>query len=302
MNSVERYYQRKRKRKKKAKVVFFSLLFVLMVITLAVLSMTVFFNAETIEVSGNTRYTVDELLSEGELKIGQNLFRLDKFEVIDRMKTLPYVKEVTIKRKLPNTLSITVEENQPVVWVPMGEYEAALLNEEYRVLEFVTLPQVLREEPEEEPEEEPAEEEAEETPAPASPIEGIPQLTQVTATELVVGETALFGEVDYTGFLQRLYEGFSARPELEWSSVTEVQFFARYDVKVLYKEHVTIDFGTLDQTDTKLQLAAYLLNENGTGQPSIVDVSDTERVYYRPAKEEEELPKEESTEEESNEE
>ena len=283
MNSVERYYQRKRKRKKKAKVVFFSLLFVLMVMTLAVLSMTVFFNAETIEVSGNTRYTVEELLEKGELKIGQNLFRLDKFKVMDRLKTLPYVKEVHIDRKLPNTLSITIEENQPVVWVPMGESQVALLNEEYRVLEFASLPAPVSEE----------EEELTEPIATVSPINGVPQLTQVTATDLVVGETALFGETDYTGFLKRLYDAFSAQEELEWSSVTEVQFFARYDVKVLYKEHVTVDFGTLDQTDTKLQLAAYLLKENGTGQPSVVDVSDVERVYYRPAKEQEESSKEE---------
>lgn len=254
-------------------MVFFSLLFVLMIITLAILSMTVFFNAETIEVTGNTRYTAEELLEKGDLKIGQNLFRLDKFEVIDRMKTLPYVKEVTIKRKLPNTLSITVEENLPVVWVPMSSTEAALLNEEYRVLEFVTLPTA------------PAEGE-ETTPVP-SPVEGIPQLTQAVATDLVIGETALFGETDYTGFLQRLYEGFAAQTELSWEKVTEVQFYARYDIKVVYGEHVTVDFGTLDQTDTKLQLAAYLLNENGTGQEAIVDVSDTERVYYRPVKEEE---------------
>ena len=273
MNSVERYYQRKRKRKKRAKVVFFSLLFVLMIITLAILSMTVFFNAETIEVTGNTRYTAEELLEKGDLKIGQNLFRLDKFEVIDRMKILPYVKEVTIKRKLPNTLSITVEENLPVVWLPMSSTEAALLIEEYRVLEFVTLPTA------------PAEGE-ETTPVP-SPVEGIPQLTQAVATDLVIGETALFGETDYTGFLQRLYEGFAAQTELSWEKVTEVQFYARYDIKVVYGEHVTVDFGTLDQTDTKLQLAAYLLNENGTGQEAIVDVSDTERVYYRPVKEEE---------------
>lgn len=269
MNSVERYYQKKRKRKKRAKVVFFGLLFVLMIITLAILSMTVFFNAETILVEGNTRYTAEQLLEKGGLTVGQNLFRLDKFEVIDQMKTLPYVKEVTIKRKLPNTLTVSVTENQPVVWIQSGT-EAALLNEEYRVLELVSIPA--------------------EEPSEPSVLETVPQLTQVPPDALTVGEPVTFGETDYSGFLKRLYDGFLGQTDLNWAQVTEVQFFARYDIKVIYGKNVTIDFGALDQAETKIQLAAYLLKENGTAQLAVVDVSDTERVYYRPKKEQEELP------------
>lgn len=308
-NSVERYYQKKKRRKKRAKMVFFGLLFVLMMLTLAILSVTVFFNAETILVEGNTHYTAEELLEVGGLNVGQNLFRLDKFEVIDQMQTLPYVKTVTIKRKLPNTLTVKVVENQPVVWV-RTETGAALLNEEYRVLELLTLPADML--PEEVPEdgEEIVSEETEETEEPketeeseetenteeaeteetepaepvASPVDGIPQLTQITATGLEVGKTAVLGEEDYTDFLKRLYEGFSQNPDLEWTQVQEVQFFARYDIKVLYAEQVTLDFGTLDRIDTKLELAAYLLNDNGTNQTATVDVSDPERVYYRPKK------------------
>ncbi len=298
-NSVERYYQKKKRRKKRAKVVFFGLLFVLMMLTLAILSVTVFFNAETILVEGNTRYTAEELLEIGGLKVGQNLFRLDKFEVMDQMESLPYVKTVTIKRKLPNTLTVKVVENQPVVWV-RADTGAALLNEEYRVLELVTLPaEMLPAEESEEPEEtetedpeeaetedpeEPEPEEAEPEEPVASPVDGIPELTQITATELAVGETAVFGEEDYTGFLKRLYEGITQNPDLEWALVREVQFFARYDIQLLYDERLTIDFGTLDQTDTKLELAAYLLKDNGITQAATIDVSDPERVYFRPKK------------------
>lgn len=312
-NSVERYYQKKKRRKKRAKVVFFTLLFVLMMLTLAILSVTVFFNAETILVEGNTRYTAEELLETGGLKVGQNLFRLDKFEVIDRMETLPYVKSVTIKRKLPNTLTVRVVENEPVVWL-VTETGAALLNEEYRVLETVSLPSEMlaqiaaeaaesaetaesteeTEEPQEteetqEPEEtedpgEGAGQAEEEPEAAETPVDGIPRLVGPVATELVVGQTAVFGEEDYTGFLKRLYDGFAANADLEWAKVSQVQFNARYDVRVLYSERITIDFGTLDQTDTKLQLAAYLLRDNGTTQTATLDVSDPERVYYRPKK------------------
>lgn len=321
MNSVERYYQKKKRRKKKAKVLFFTLLFVLMMITLTILSMTVFFNAETINVEGNTRYTDKEILEVGGLKIGQNLFRLDKFEVIEKMESLPYVKEVTISRSLPNTLNVEVTENQPVVWVEC-DGKAAILNEEYRVLEFAELAPIEGSEPQEsegeqesqaeeetqageEPqaEEEPSEgeqESAEETENSLKPEKEEPIITVadtmkpalegnlaflygVEATGLKVGDHITFPkDQDYTNFLKTLYEGFCRSEELEWSEVRRVDFNARFDIKVRYGEKITIDFGTMDQAETKLKLALYLLKENGYSREAVVDVSDTERVYFRP--------------------
>lgn len=282
-NSVERYYQRKKKRKKRAKIVMLSMLVVLMLLVLGILSVTVFFNAETILVEGNTHYSADALLKQGGLKVGQNLFRLDKFEVIEKMEQLPYVKEVSINRKLPNTLEITVIENQPVVWLetPTG---AALLNEEYRVLELLELPKEVLPAPaapEQETETDQAEEQPEEELPVYSQLEGVPKLVGVTAKKLEVGKITEFKQGDYVGFLQRLYEAACANPEFQWNLVNEVRFKARYDITLLYDERVDIVFGTLDQVDTKLELAVYVLKENGgTVQAATVDVSDLKRQYY----------------------
>lgn len=291
MNSVERYYQKKKKRKKRAKILFFSLLFVLLTVTLAILSVTVFFNADTITVEGSSHYSVEQLLEQGKLSVGQNLFRLDKFKVIDRMCQLPYVKDVTIRRKLPHTLKVEVTEYVPVVWVsaPGG---AALLSETYRVLEFVPLPETKVPEPaedsqEEDPEEEePGEEPEEEEPAEDPIALGVPKLEAPEAASLAEGEFAPpGGEEDYSGFLERLYTAFSQNNDLNWSLLNVVYFNARYDIQLLYNERITIDLGTLDQLDTKLELAVYLLHDNSMQQAATLDVRDVERVYYRPKNE-----------------
>ena len=317
MNSVERYYQKKQKRKKRAKVFFFSLLFVLLLLTLSILSMTVFFNAETIIVEGNQRYSAEALLEQGGLTVGQNLFRLDKFKVIEKMQEFPYVKEVTIRRHLPNTLKVTIVENQPVVWVSTGS-KVALLNEYYRVLEYVdyqapeepsdpvepaekpaeskTEEELQQEtsdqeetadQPEEEPQQKP-EEEATEDPEPIElpeQLANIPRLTRLELNVPEVGETITFAqEADYTGFLERLYLAFQENPDLDWNRIGEIRFHARYDIELIYADTITIDLGTLDQADTKVELAAYLLKDNGISQTAILDVSDVERVYYRPQK------------------
>lgn len=318
-NSVERYYQKKKRRKKKLKFAFFTMLFILMMLTLGILSVTVFFNAEEILVEGNTRYSAEKLLEQGGLSIGQNLFRLDKFEVIEKMEELPYVKSVTIKRKLPNTLTVKVVENEPVVWIRC-EGGVALLNEEYRVLSLLNIPEeqipappvleepkeLLKEEeteeetkdndkPKEEKEEEKApekeepeaEEEPEETPVEPDPrLEKVAQLTPLKAVSVKVGRTADFGEdsENYAGFLKTLYDAFEANEDLDWADVDNVIFTARYDIQVIYKERITIDFGTLDRAETKVQLAAYLLKDNGTSQAATVDVTNVDRVRYRPKK------------------
>lgn len=138
-DSVERYYQKKKKRKKKAKVVFFTLFFILILLTLAILSITVFFNADTITIKGNTHYSDQKILEQGGLEVGQNMFLLDKFEVIEKMEKLPYVKSVTINRKLPSALEITIVENEPVVWAATNDGRVALMNEEYRILELLSI-------------------------------------------------------------------------------------------------------------------------------------------------------------------
>ena len=110
----------------------------------------------------------------------------------------------------------------------------------------------------------------------------MPKLVGVTAKKLEVGKTTEFKQGDYSGFLQQLYEASCANPDLQWNLVNEVQFNARYDIKLVYDERVDIILGTLDQVETKLELAVYVLNENGgTVQAAVVDVSDTKRQYYR---------------------
>jgi hypothetical protein len=271
----------------------------------------VFFNAETIIVEGNTHYSVETLLEQGGLKVGQNLFRLDKFEVIEKMEQLPYVKEVTIDRQLPSTLEINVVENQAVVWMET-ETGAVLLNEGFRVLEFLELPkEVLPETPpvaeDDKPEEEaddPEAEEGEDADAESeeheqaeepekqeaqagtlpvySQLEGVPKLVGVTPNTLELGKYTSFKEGNYVGFLKRLYESFCANPDLQWNLVHQVQFNARYDINVVYDERINVVLGTLDQVETKLELVAHVLKvQGGTAQAATIDVSDTKRPFYR---------------------
>ena len=104
---------RRRRRKRKGSFSFLYKLLVFFVICGAIVAaMAVFFKVETIEVTGNSRYTAQEIAESGGLKVGDNLFLINKFSASEAItQSLPYISSVRISRKLPDTLCIAVEEN-----------------------------------------------------------------------------------------------------------------------------------------------------------------------------------------------
>jgi len=72
---------------------------------------TVFFQVEQIEVSGNRRYSQEEIVAATGIVAGDNLFRMNKFAIQDRVKEeMPYIEDILIRRKLPSTITVAVEE------------------------------------------------------------------------------------------------------------------------------------------------------------------------------------------------
>ena len=103
---------RKRSRRNKGR---FSVLFKLLAIAAVGAAMTVgatvFFQLEQVVVVGNQRYTAQEVEQASGLQAGDNLFRLNKYEIKnDILRTLPYVEGVNIVRHLPSTIQITIYE------------------------------------------------------------------------------------------------------------------------------------------------------------------------------------------------
>ena len=75
------------------------------------MALTLFFRVDTIVVSGQERYTCQEIQDATGIAQGDNLFLLNKYDVAQNIvKALPYVEEIRISRKLPDTLLIEVRE------------------------------------------------------------------------------------------------------------------------------------------------------------------------------------------------
>ena len=91
--------------------VLYKLLTLVVVCAAAVLALTLFFKVESVEVTGNSRYSAQEIQDACGVSLGDNLYLLSKPDMVQRLhQRLPYIDEVRITRSLPNTLCVQVTE------------------------------------------------------------------------------------------------------------------------------------------------------------------------------------------------
>lgn len=102
---------RKRRRNRGRFGLLFKVLCLLALVVALTAGATVFFRVEQVVVTGNSRYTQEEIVEVTGIQQGDNLYGWNKFAIAQRLReTLPYIGEVSIRRALPSTVIITVVE------------------------------------------------------------------------------------------------------------------------------------------------------------------------------------------------
>ncbi len=74
--------------------------------------MSPIFNITEIKITGNEKFDEEEYMSLSGLNLEENIFNFRKSTIISNIKQNAYVDKVTIKRKLPSTIEITIEERK----------------------------------------------------------------------------------------------------------------------------------------------------------------------------------------------
>jgi cell division septal protein FtsQ len=80
-----------------------------------------FCSIEEVIIKGNDYLSEDEIFSKSQIQLGENIFKLDLKESIDSLEQEPRIKEVEIKRVIPNKIIISLKERKAAVIVRIGE-------------------------------------------------------------------------------------------------------------------------------------------------------------------------------------
>ena len=143
--------QRKRAQRAESQVVYtppksfnkfrflLGLVTVVAVVLALTLGMSIFFKVENITVSGMHKYTAWDIREASGIQEGDNLLTLSKARVSGKIITnLPYVNQVRIGIKLPDTVNIEITELEVVYSIQAEDDSWWTMNAQGRVLEKIS--------------------------------------------------------------------------------------------------------------------------------------------------------------------
>lgn len=77
----------------------------------------IFFRVNEITVSGNSRYTAEQIIAASGVEVGDNLFLINKPQTVRAItKSLPYVEKVSPVKALPDRLELHITESTAVAY------------------------------------------------------------------------------------------------------------------------------------------------------------------------------------------
>lgn len=91
--------------------------FILLIAGLIILAFSPLFNVTTIKVEGNFQLTENSIVNVSNIKIGDNILRINKTHIKENLGKLSYVEDVTIRRQWPDTILITVKEKEAIAQI-----------------------------------------------------------------------------------------------------------------------------------------------------------------------------------------
>ncbi|MDO4173773.1 MAG: FtsQ-type POTRA domain-containing protein [Eubacteriales bacterium] len=252
---------RRRKKRRRQRIIIQRVILVVLLIAVIVLAPTIFFRVSQITVTGDTRYTADELIEASGVSNGDNMFFLDTKRIISNMEqTYPYLGTIELHRKMPSTLQIEVSDRTPVLSVEHGQ-GYLLLDLTGKVLEETDTAQ-----------------------------ENTAQVLGASSDGLAVGDT-VDSEHEKIMAVLHLMELMN-QYEMD-TSIRSIDVQKAYDVRVQYEDRYTILLGSMeeDKLEHKIQFLQAILKEPSLPESGIIDLTGDSEARYRP---EEESPTEDT--------
>ncbi len=135
--SNRRIIEKEREKIRKKKIARIVLLVFILIFIIVCLTISPIFNVEEIEVKDNSKISSDRIISVSEIKEYKNMFLFNKNTAIKKiLKSEPYIESATIKRTIPNKVTIYVKERKPVLQIKLEDDTYVYINNQGYVLEF----------------------------------------------------------------------------------------------------------------------------------------------------------------------
>ena len=213
-----------KKRRRRTRAVSITLIFLLLLTALISIGI-VFFRVDNIKVENSvtSMYTGSQIIAASGISTGQNLFSVKKREVAaDIIKKLPYIGDVTIKKRFPNTIILIISETTDYVSVPYrGGY--LIVSPDMKILSDTYIQQ-----------------------------EGIPTVYGIMPETFIPGQKLEASNPGSEEALSSLLKIIDSYMWLDYISAINVR--DKLDLYMVYDNRILIRFGSISKLDYKFEL------------------------------------------------
>ena len=253
-DEVRSINKKKMSRRRKLKKNMLSVLLAVVVMCVGlVLVFSLFFKINTITISGDKVYSDKMVADKSGIEMGENLFKVNGEKLTEKLsKDLPYIKSVTVERKLPDTIIINVEAAKEVAAITTKK-GVVLLDETGKVLDKNA--SILK--------------------------ENVAVVNNVKLKEYIEGEKVILTDEKKTETLIKLFEAIK---NADMQLLTEIDLKNVNDIKIKYDDRITFAVGSLTNIETKLARGVAALekeNEINAYSEGTLDLKTEPYVYFK---------------------
>ena len=242
----------KARRRRRALLVFY-LLTILTVVTAAiVLSLTVLFQIDEIQVTGTSRYSKEEIIKACTVKTGENLFLADTGQAARTIEQkLPYIGSAKVSRRLPAKIVIAVTEAKASGAIRYGDGYIIATADDKALEKTETIPQ------------------------------GCPAILGLELSSAEPGKKIVYKDENAKKIFNELAE------TLERNGLTQINSIDltnQFRILVEYDGRITINLGLPSDFDYKIRFAKTILErEDMQESKGVLDLTNTvedDRAYF----------------------
>ena len=206
---------------------YFILAAIVVGIVMAILSNTVLFKCGSIEVTGTTRYTAEEIIASTGIKIGENLLHIDTKKAEESvMNAFAFVDKVSVKKNFPTKIVVEITEAQN--WFALNQSgKTVVISRGGRVLGAI-------------------------------PSDGLVVVKGFEAESLDTG-SKLSSTVDAKNKI--IMEIFETAEKVGLANVTEIDLTDRFSIKITVDDRIVLNLGSSVQLESKLRVGQALIEK-----------------------------------------
>ena len=214
---------------KHRRIALYSSIFAAVLIIGVILSLTVLFKTEKIEVEGNSFYSKDQILSYANVALQSNIFVGKMTATPDKIaEKLPYVESAKVDFVVPDTIKITITDAVPS-YVIINDGKFLLISSKGRILDVM-----------------------------ADNSSNYPVLSSSSLKNTTVGEYVSYSDENVPVILEEISDSLSKN---EFKGITGVDVTNTANIELVYDNRIAVIIGLPEDIDYKIRTAMAIITE-----------------------------------------